>query len=349
MLKLSFFSQSAFGLNSSGGSVLRLIAALLFISFCSCKMEEQPTLEVNPADFNVEYQPVGSSTCLSIHDTEINSSQNLESRGFTVPDLKFKYTNQTIEIGKSKGWRVPVSNLENGVIYLMRVYVSSGEVSLTVSNPPKNGYYSNIGTRYTKSGRLREISFTKPLLTSTDAYLLVTGSATFSNFDVALYQLSYTYPSTVITTKTSALPAGVTSLFTTNGQCVWYAWLRIAELYASGYLSTASYNQIYNGLYGKTNRHAKYWPSMIAGNWVSTSSIAPLPKEKRKKGMLVVWIFGDYGHIGFVEQVSNDLTKFVVSDFNQKNDEKYRTTIFTYGSDSFAGAYPVFLELESIK
>ena len=81
--------------------------------------------------------------------------------------------------------------------------------------------------------------------------------------------------------------------------------------------------------------------------------------EQRWPGMLVVWVFGDYGHVAFVEEVTNDKTRFRISDFNRNEGEAYNE----YDADidgnwlNFEGAthrtmynsvYPQFYRLSSI-
>jgi len=95
-------------------------------------------------------------------------------------------------------------------------------------------------------------------------------------------------------------------------------------------------------------RHAKNWPSFLGGNWTPTV-VEPLPMEKRKKGLLAVWVKGEYGHVGFVEEVNADKTKYRLSDFNRGNDLKYRDKWYDFvgKSDSLIGTYPRFYDLNN--
>ena len=39
--------------------------------------------------------------------------------------------------------------------------------------------------------------------------------------------------------------------------------------------------------------------------------------------MIAVWKFGSYGHVGFVEEISSDKSKYRLSDFNRSNKEMF--------------------------
>ncbi|MEG1895983.1 MAG: CHAP domain-containing protein [Oscillospiraceae bacterium] len=76
------------------------------------------------------------------------------------------------------------------------------------------------------------------------------------------------------------------------GQCTWYAWGRISEIF--GGEKQALFSQSYN-------RHAKNWPATV------TNAIKmPYPA----KGDAIIWGVGTYGHVGVVEEVMGDRVKF---------------------------------------
>jgi hypothetical protein len=160
------------------------------------------------------------------------------------------------------------------------------------------------------------------------------------------------FPETVIKTKSSTSPyatsknAFYASDPNLRGQCTWYAYGRVVELAEAGYLDSSAATIMYNAFWGKSQRDAKNWPSFLGGTWTATTS-APLPIDKRKPGMLAVWIAGTNGHVGFVEEVSADKTKYRLSDFNRGLDEIYRSVWYNYEgtSDYLLGTYPSFYQL----
>lgn len=165
--------------------------------------------------------------------------------------------------------------------------------------------------------------------------------------------LEDSFPGTVITSTNSTSRFATTdNAFKGNliGQCTWYTYGRIQELVASGYLSQNTGTMIKNAFWGKSGRDAKNWPAFIGGTWYNTNT-SVLPLSVRKKGLIIVWAAGTNGHVGFVEWVSADKKRYRVSDFNLKEDLKYRTTEYYFdgGSDKLLGTYPRFYDLGAIK
>jgi hypothetical protein len=137
------------------------------------------------------------------------------------------------------------------------------------------------------------------------------------------------------------------------GQCTWYAYGRVIELADKGELSSSLKTEFRNAFWDKTGRHAKNWPDFLGGNWTCTNN-SVLPLEQRKKGMLAVWNFGEYGHVGFVEEISADKKTYRLSDFNRGNDLNYRSLLYKFDSadrsvnaldDKLGGVYPCFYDL----
>jgi surface antigen len=130
------------------------------------------------------------------------------------------------------------------------------------------------------------------------------------------------------------------------GQCTWYAYGRVIELVDKGYLPAAAKDRFVSAFWGTSGRHAKNWPSMLGGNWYETVN-DPLPMDKRKNGLLAVWVDSGYGHVGFVEEVSSDKTKYRLSDFNRGSDLKYRDQWYDFvgTSDRLLGTYPRFYDI----
>ncbi len=165
------------------------------------------------------------------------------------------------------------------------------------------------------------------------------------------------FPRTEITSKYSQSPYATATynVFapTYKGECTWYVYGRIIELVRKGELDSSVESHFYEALKTPGGRHARYWPHKLGGMWHYTTS-EPLPMEKRRKGIVIVWQFGEYGHIGFVEEVNADKTKYRVSDFNQKGgningDGQYKddTWLPFVGNDTLGtGVYPRFYELK---
>lgn len=183
-------------------------------------------------------------------------------------------------------------------------------------------------------------------------------NATAFNYASQLYDVSISsggypdFPPTVITDKNSTSPYATSKnafKYPLNGQCTWYAYGRVIELAEAGYLDSSAITLMHNAFWDKTGRDARNWPNsnFLGGEWTSTIS-APLPMDKRRPGMLAVWKpnYDNPGHVGFVEEVSADKTKYRLSDFNYRF-EAYRTVWYSYegGSDLILGTYPSFYQL----
>lgn len=158
------------------------------------------------------------------------------------------------------------------------------------------------------------------------------------------------YPSTCLTSAAASCSYAMSDNAFKNdlkGQCTWYAYGRVVELSKSGNLPPNVANKFYNAFWGKSNRHAKNWPSFMGGIWHSTSYNA-LPQHLRKKGLLVVWNFGSYGHLAFVESVSADKKTYTISEFNNPLGSGHRNRTLPFdGNDSMGGVYPQFLDLNT--
>jgi len=159
------------------------------------------------------------------------------------------------------------------------------------------------------------------------------------------------FPETVIKEKDSPSEyASTYNAFKGNlkGQCTWYAYGRVIELVDKGYLPEAVGEKMYNAFWGKYNRDAKNWISLLDGNWIPTN-VQALPLNKRKKGLLAVWVAGDHGHVGFVEEISSDKTKYRLSDFNRSTNTKYKNCWYNFEgtSDKLLGVYPHFYNLKN--
>jgi len=133
-----------------------------------------------------------------------------------------------------------------------------------------------------------------------------------------------------------------------KGQCTWYAYGRVIELVDGGYLPDYVGDNMYNAFWGVYGRDAKNWPVFLGGNWYSTVSV-PLPMDKRKKGLLAVWDAEPHGHVGFVEEVSADKTKYRLSDFNRGGNYTYRNEWYNFVgiSDRLLNTYPKFYDLSN--
>lgn len=134
-----------------------------------------------------------------------------------------------------------------------------------------------------------------------------------------------------------------------RGQCTWYSYGRVIELVDQGKLPSTVKTKFKNAFWGTSSRHARYWPSKLGGSWYDTNS-SVLPQNKRKKGMIAVWVFGSYGHVGFVEEISADGSKYRLSDFNRSNDLKKKDKWYSFSGteDKLGGVYPRFLDLNTL-
>ncbi|MCH9739279.1 MAG: CHAP domain-containing protein [Epsilonproteobacteria bacterium] len=226
-------------------------------------------------------------------------------------------------------------------------------------------YYAN-GTSYSDSGT--------HLSPNTTYYYKVKagndgGWSNYSNYRSVTTQPvpNYGFSETAIKTSAStsiyvnAQNNPFTRDTTTNnyliGQCTWYAYGRIMELVASGNLAQQVADDFKNALWTGTGRHAQYWPTKlgIVGEGYSTSTRV-LPLEKRKKGLLAIWTFGGYGHVGIVEEVGGDNKEwYILSDFNRADDTNYKRVKYRFDSsatvagtedDVIMGTYPTFYELD---
>jgi len=104
------------------------------------------------------------------------------------------------------------------------------------------------------------------------------------------------------------------------GNCTWYVFGRVHELRNQGILNHERATNVLNKLhFGPRPRHAKNWDDIIGGNWQHTSESQKLAQAYRKPGTIVVWDSGNYGHVGFIEEVSADGKSFRLSHFNWWN------------------------------
>ena len=159
------------------------------------------------------------------------------------------------------------------------------------------------------------------------------------------------FPETAIKTKDSTSPYATTkNAFMQgnqyNGQCTWYVYGRVIELAESGHLDSSAATIMYNAFWGETGRNAKNWPDFLGGEWTPTTS-TPLPMDKRKPGMIAVWIGGTHGHVGFVEEISADKSRYRLTDFNRGLTENYKNAWYNFvgTSDYLLGTYPSFYQL----
>ncbi|MCI5125112.1 MAG: CHAP domain-containing protein [Candidatus Electrothrix sp. AR5] len=170
------------------------------------------------------------------------------------------------------------------------------------------------------------------------------GSSSFPETNLYVPATSLANTSSKYATTENAFKNSSTQTLT--GQCTWYAYGRVIELVDKGDLPSAAKNRFESAFWGTSGRHAKNWPSMLGGNWYKTVTTA-LPLDKRKNGLLAVWVDSGYGHVGFVEEISSDKTKYRLSDFNRGRDIKYRDKWYDFEgtSDRLLGTYPQFYDI----
>ena len=132
-----------------------------------------------------------------------------------------------------------------------------------------------------------------------------------------------------------------------EGECTWYGYGRVVELSENNQLASGVSSKFKTAFWGQTGRSARYWPSKLGGTWHSTSATA-LPQHLRKKGLLVVWVYGEHGHVAFVESVSADKKTYTISEYNNPIGSGHKTRTLPFdGNDKMGGVYPQFLDLNT--
>jgi len=169
------------------------------------------------------------------------------------------------------------------------------------------------------------------------------------------------FPETVIQSKYSTSPYATTeNLFSPqnpygegqelNGQCTWYVYGRVIELVDNNYIVESVEDAMYNAFNQTYGRHAKNWDTLLApyDNWFDTN-YAYMPNEDRKAGKIVMWDYGNYGHVAFVEEVNSDRSQYKISEFNWAVPEGYTSAVwlpFEGDDQRGTGVYPKFYDLE---
>jgi len=183
-------------------------------------------------------------------------------------------------------------------------------------------------------------------------FSLMNGQTSLALGQDADAQSSSGFPATAITSRdsTSSYATNKNAFYVSDhnlrGQCTWYAYGRVVELSEAGHLDSAAATTMYNAFWGRTGRDARNWPGFLGGEWTATTSSA-LPMEKRSPGMLAVWVAGEHGHVGFVEEVSVDKARYRLSDFNRANTQSHGDAWYNFEgtSDRLLGTYPSFYQL----
>lgn len=186
------------------------------------------------------------------------------------------------------------------------------------------------------------------------------GADTSYVFTLRVEEKNIAFPATILTSKSSSSKYGTTdNAFAKSnsgqdleGQCTWYVYGRVIELADKGHIPSSAKTNIRNALWGKTGRHANKWHTFLTGNWIETDN-AVLPESKRKKGLIVQWRYNTtaypYGHVAFVESVSEDKKTYTISEYNYAKTEAYDTKTFYFNykegpSDERQGVYPHFVD-----
>lgn len=314
-------------------STLAILIVLGIATSCNNLQDPQPNF--------LAVEKVQSQNDLAVMAATTNPNARAAA---TATQQMFKYSTQLVGYAQRKIYSVDASKLFNARYNLVRSYTSSGQVDLSVCYLNSKGLYIPIGTK-TSNGSTQEIRFHKSEIIGNTVYVIVNGAKTNSNFDVAFYMLSDSFPETAIKKKKDSSP--YSSFFSIPGECVWYEYVRIQELADLGYISRASADNITNKLKGQTGRNARTWPGFIGGTWIGTSATNVLPNKNRRKGLIGVYqTASGTGHIFFVESVSEDLKTYTISEYNWPSGQVYGTRTLTFGKDQGIGVYPTFFELE---
>lgn len=117
---------------------------------------------------------------------------------------------------------------------------------------------------------------------------------------------------------------------------VWYVYGRVLELESQGVSSLYNIKtKMENSFLNKTGRFAQSWAEKL--NLINGKIV--LPQKDRKKGLLAIWEctinINKHGHIGFVEEILQDGTKYRLSDFDRFGrigsiDGEPRNNIYTF-------------------
>lgn len=130
-------------------------------------------------------------------------------------------------------------------------------------------------------------------------------------------------------------------------QCTHGVLKQITYSASIGELNQNYYQNLYDGLKRQgSGRHARYWPNFINGTWFDTNTKV-LPIEHRKVGTVVVYKFGQYGHVAVVGEISADKRYYKVIESNLPVGGSLRKNsrwLDFQGDDSRGfGLYPYFL------
>ncbi len=102
-----------------------------------------------------------------------------------------------------------------------------------------------------------------------------------------------------------------------GGNCTWYAYGRLYEVYGNGFCFASAGN-------------AQEWFNLAKNNGISTGSTP-------RAGSLIVWGGNDYGHIAFVESVSGNAVTWTESNYQFTADKNYPA--FRKYSSTHPGTY----------
>lgn len=253
----------------------------------------------------------------------------------------------------------PNNGIVNQTNFYFKVNISNGsahQASITFK-APDGQYYSGIsmnksGSKFYLTRKLSQVG------TYYYKYIVQSSGQEYTSqwySLTVLHDASGSFSSSCITNRWSncnyarSQNAFYVSDASLAGQCTWYSYGRVVELADNGEIPSHVKQKMINAFWGKSGRHAKNWPAMLGGNWYNTNS-SVLPSHKRKKGMLAVWIFGSYGHVGFVEEISADGKSYRLSDFNRSSNTNKKDVWYTFEGveDRLGGVYPRFLDLASL-
>jgi hypothetical protein len=138
--------------------------------------------------------------------------------------------------------------------------------------------------------------------------------------------------STSSSSKYATLPANVFAYPNVIGQGTWYAYGRVLELAATGDLSYDLLSKM-PAAFALRNTPAIRWPLRLPGHWIATGNDKPLPKDRRRIGLLAVYAGPPpNGHIGFVEEISVDKRQYRMSQFNRSGHKEYGNEWYYFDS-----------------
>lgn len=336
-----------------------ILLSILFIFFAySCTDEFENNSSVEDSELKVEEIKENDETNLFTNHP-LEEFDKIESSDKTLKASTTVLVNKRVYIRKGQYYyyRFSKSYLSNKRAFIKVTEVNGKSYAAAYG---KGSTWRRIRYRYTSGTDATYIDKNDLRSYESNGYLMAIPTKS-GYFDIKIYVVTNSavsqYPSSCLQNRysTCSYARSKNAFYATPnnqdllGQCTWYTYGRVIELVEKGYLPSNSKNRFYNAFWGTSGRSARYWPNKLGGSWYNTNSSA-LPVSKRKQGLVAVWVFGNHGHVGFVEEISADKSKYRLSDFNRNENLQRRDQWYSFEgtSDELGGVYPRFLDLNAL-